>query len=409
MEKLNNMVENSLGSSKKFENHNEELFDYQLQYIDKIEQGTIIPLYEKIEGYDETFEDYLIGYTNIRQYLNEEYCKIMGDRMYSSSEERKKFDDWFDLIFNQVKLYHDKDKENYHDKVFKLYKDSLEKLSESTSKEKIYHNNDVDERFGLIHFNTTKALDEFSNFGINDGDDCISIHFTDLIEQKNKDHTVSNIFSGESLSKLAVEIIEKYPETKAVIAQSWLVDSPIGKRVGFTSAKKINDVVQDTRFWGQFIDEEGKIKKDKIQKFLNTGIPEFYITDGFIKTEDFLKKYLPKEYKGKTIKLKEISDESKKFNKDLESLSKELNDKWDSGSYDEIVTIINKNEIVSEYLNTLEGQDYLKIIKKLKEQNLDNKAIDKIDFKNKDEIMKKFDDFIKDNRSKYIEKDIIIE
>lgn len=409
MEKIQNTIENNLGSSSRFENLEEEMFDYQLQYIEKLQEGVLKPLHEKVEGYEETFLDYISEYTNFRQYLTKKYCKMMGSDMYNNKEERDKFDQWYDSVINEVILSHDADRKNYRNNIGKIFKNGFDKLIPIPEAENKYLlDSENEERSGLIHFNTAKALDEFKNFGINKGDDCISIHFKDLVQQKNKDGTVINIFSGESLSDLAVKIIEKYPQTKAIIGESWIVDSSIGKRVGLIPSKKINSVVQDSRFWGQFLDEKGKIKKDEMQKFLNTGIPEHYVTDGFIMTEDFLKKYLPKEYKGKNIKLKEITEESKKFNKDIELISKELNEKWDSSPYDEIVEILNKNEIIANYFMTPYGQDYLKILKKLKELNLDRWSIDKLDFENKDEIKKKFDDFMKNQSSQYIEKELLI-
>jgi hypothetical protein len=409
MEKINNIIESSIDSSKRFENLEEELLDYQLQYVEKLQEGIIKPLHEKTEVYKETFSDYISEYTNFRQYLTDRYCKIKGNSMYENEEERARFNQWYDSVVNEVILSHDSDVKNYRNNISKIFKNGFDKLTPIPEVDNKYLlNNENEERAGLIHFNTTKAMGEFKDFGINEGDDCISIHFKDLIQQKSKDHTVNNIFSGESLSILALKIIEKYPQTKAIIAESWLIDSAIGERVGFTPSKKIYNVVQDSRFWGQFLDGNGKIKKDEIQKFINTGIPEYYVTDGFIMTKDFLEKYLPKEYKGKTIKLKEIKEDSKKFNKDIQLLSRELNEKWNSSTYDEIFEIITRNNIIASYLKTTNGQDYLRIIKKLKEQNLDRQSIDKLDFKNKDEIKKKFDDFIKNQSTQYIDKEVVI-
>lgn len=408
MEKIQNFVENSLDSSKRFESLGEELLDYQFQYIEKLNEGALKPLHKKSEGYEESFEDYIYEYTNIRPYLTERYCKLMGEGMYKKEEERKKFNNWYDAIIKEINQNRELDGVNYRNNISKIFKINLEKLIPISEKDNLYRKDEKEERAGLIHFNTVDAMNEFKDFGIEEGDECISIHFKELINQKNNDDKVSNIFSGESLSKLAVRIVDEYPQIKAVIAQSWLVGSPIGKRVGFIVTKKIEDVVPDDRFWGQFINEKGGINKERMQKFLSTGTPEFYLSDGFIKTEDFLKKYLLKERKG-IIKLKEITESSKNFKKDVEIISTELNEKWNSSSFEEIVEIVNQNSVLAEYLKTPDGQAYLSIIKKLKELNLDRWSLDKIDIGNKIEIKDKFDKFIKEKSNKYIDKEVMIE
>lgn len=406
MEQIQNLVENSLGLSKKFENLNEELLDYQFQYIDKIEDGVLTPLCEKVEGYDESFKDYFFGYTNIRPYLGDEYYKIIGDKMYSSDEERKKFDEWFGSVFDKVKLCHDEDKKSYHDKAFKIFKDEIDKLSKLTNNKEKYNRKEINQRVGLIHFNQTRAMNEYINFGINKGDVCISIHFKDLINQKNEDNTINNIFSGNSLSKLAVEIVDKYPQTKAILVQSWIVGSPIGKRIGFTEVKKINDVVQDTRFWGQFINDKGQINKERMQKFLNSGIPDYYITDGFIKTEDFLKKYLPEDKRGK-IKLLDYSQESIKFNDEVDKIFKEIKENFDSMSYIEIVSLIRTNQQLDQYLNTEKGKEYLKMFKYMKDSGI--KSMDDLVYDNKNDIRDDLKLFIEKTKSQYIEREVFID
>jgi hypothetical protein len=405
MEKIQNFVENNIGSSKRFENLNEELLDYQFQYIDKIEDRTITPLYEKDEDYEETFKDYLYGYTNIRPYLSDEYYKIIGDKMYSSEGERKKFDEWFDSVFNQVKLSHDEDKKSYHDKAFKIFKDEIDKLSKLVNNKEKYNKKEIDQKIGLIHFNQTEAMNEYTKFGINEGDDCISIHFKDLIKQKNEDNTINNIFSGDSLSKLAVEIVNKYPQTKAILVQSWIVGSPIGKRIGFTETKKINDVVQDTRFWGQFINDKGQINKERMQKFLNTGIPDYYITDGFIKTEDFLKKYLPNKNRG-IIKLKDLSSKAKKFREDINKISRETKEKWETCSFEELFSIINRNPIMADFYKTEDGQRHREMCKSMKESGF--KSADDFDYKNKEEIIDKYLKYLEKFEDNYIEREVFI-
>lgn len=111
--------------------------------------------------------------------------------------------------------------------------------------------------------------DEFKNFGIDEMDTCLEIHFEDLFSQKQKIMRLPIFFSQKSLyPQLAVDIVAKeYTEAKFIVGRSWLVGSPIGKRIGFDTF--YNDYVSynSGRFWGQFINENGQIKKEKYKSF----------------------------------------------------------------------------------------------------------------------------------------------
>lgn len=405
MEKFNNNIENAIDSSSRFENLKRELLDYQLQYVDKLEGGELKPLHEKVDGIDESFKDYLYECTDIRSYLTDEYCKVIGNEMYHNENERDKFNNWFDSIFSEILKSHSADKMNYRKNINEIFKNGFSKLISIPESENKYLKIDEEqERAGLIHFNLIRAMEEFSSYGINKGDECISIHFKDLIDQKKKDSSINNIFSNDSLSVLSVKIIDEYPQTKAVIAQSWLVDSPIGKRLGFTPSKRINEVVQDTRFWGQFINENGEIDKLRINDFLKTGVPKYFITDGFIKTEDFLKKYLPKEKRG-NLKLKELSEESKIFREEKENILGSIYFNFSKLSYYDIEKKL-KDSIIGYFFKTNDGIEFLTYIKKAKDMNLENFG----DLRDERliELQQKTRIFFKQKENIYTEKEVYI-
>ena len=406
MEKIQNILESSIDKSKRFESLKRELLDYQLQYVNKLENGELKPLHEKVDGAEESFEDYIYECTDIRSYLTDEYCKIVGMEMYHNEKERDKFNNWFDSIFSEILKSHSLDKKNYRNDIDRIFKNGFDKLVPILESENKYLKpDDEQERAGLIHFNSTRAMDEFSSYGISNGDDCISVHFKDLIDQKKKDSSINNIFSNDSLSVLAVKIIDEYPQTKAVIAQSWLVDSPVGKRLGFTPSKRINEVVQDTRFWGQFVNENGEIDKIRINDFLKTGIPKYFITDGFIKTEDFLKKYLPKNRRG-NLKLKELSDESKIFRSEKDNILESIFLNFKKLSYGEIEKKL-KDSIIGYFFDTDDGIELLTYIKKAKDLDLENFG----DLKDEKlfELQQKSRIFFGKKENVYTEKEVFIE
>lgn len=81
---------------------------------------------------------------------------------------------------------------------------------------------------------------------------------------------------------------------------------------------------------------------------------------GFIKIEDFLKKYLPKEKRGVVI-LKEYTKEAK-FKKDYYLIRKEINENLFNLSNEEILSFLNKNQELADYFNTQNGKDYLSLL-----------------------------------------------
>jgi hypothetical protein len=216
---------------------------------------------------------------------------------------------------------------------------------------------------------------------------------------------VSNIFSGQSLEKIACEIVDKYQYIKAIIGKSWLIDSPIGKRVGFTKYDQ-DSTLRNGGFWGQFINEKGQINKERIKKFLETGEADYYVSMGFIKTEDFLRKYLPKDRRG-WIKLENRTKEASEFIKDFNDIFKEINTKFTDLSFEDILLIMNRNIIFSNYLKTNEGKKILDMFKKTKELKV--KSLDDLEFEGKDEIREKLKEFIKKSGSIYINKEVFID
>ncbi len=425
MEKIKNIIENNGDNSRRFESVEEELLDFQFQYIEKLEKGKLQEIKndnleesgncyvkeqkEAEDSLNTSFEKNLFKYTNLSHDLNKEYYK----RVENNYENVKNFDEWFKNILFQINNDYLKNK-NWKDNVGNIIKENLDKIGPILPEEnKEKDNNDGQqnrrEKVGLINFNLSET-GELENFGINKKDKCLNIHFKNLFSQKKENNNINNIFSGESLPQLAVEIIKKYPDVKAIIGRSWLINSPIAKRIGFQVFHNYDIANHSGSFWGQFINEKGEINKERMKKFLNTGVPEFLPAAGFIKIEDFLKKYLPRENRG-IIKLKEITEESKKFKKDIDLLRKDLDEKWENLSFDEIILLMNSNSTLADYLKTNDGQDFLNLLKKLKESNLGRslRNIDNIDFENKYEIKKKFDDFLKIHSSKFIEKEVLID
>ena len=280
--------------------------------------------------------------------------------------------------------------------------------------------NDLDElsnkkenKCGLISFDFDKIgdpknIEKLNALGLNSYDDYINIHFKSLFEQKMKDPSVNINQMHESLSLLADRIIDEYPQTKAIIGRSWIMDSVVGKRLKFKIFDKHEgSVFSSSGFWGQFIDENGYIKKDEMNEFLSTGEAKFYPTEALMIIEDFLKEYLPENRKiNGYVKLMEYTDEAKKFSKEIDEILFKINKDFKILSYDEVVKMVRSNKIVSDYLDTENGQEFLKMFKQLKDSGL--KSMDDLIYEDKDRIKNNFNSFLNKHKSESIEKEVFI-
>ncbi|ETB63928.1 TPA: hypothetical protein DIC38_01645 [Candidatus Nomurabacteria bacterium] len=387
----------NIDNSRRFESVREEVFDYQLQYVEKLYSGEFKQKIEK----DKDIGDLVMDFSYLKRVIYDECLKRIPN---FEKMKKDKIDQIIGyttgVISRQINDSYLKDKKQWKYNIKEISLENLNKIGPEINK--------LPEKSGpsagLIHFNV-KGYEELEKFGISDMDDCLEIHFEELYKQKEKDSNLKSIFSGDSLSILASKIVDEYPQVKAITANSWLVDSPIGKRIGFIVSGRKEQVSGNEGFWGQFIDENGKLNKERMNKFIKTGIPDFYTSKGFIKTEDFLKKYLPKEKRGNII-LKEISEESKEFRKYVEFISKEIDEKWDTLSYEEICDLFYKNEAVYNYLQTDKGKRYLEMLKKAKELKINK--LDNFVYDYKDDIKNDLRDFIKQKSNEYIEKEIFI-
>ena len=408
MEKFKSIIESSIDNSKNFDNIEEELLYYQLEYFERVEKGIIKPLHEKTENSDESMESYIYESSEYVEYLTNEYRKKRGDGMFKNEDERKSFEGWKGNILKEIIDDYKSGNKKWRETAILKIQNSLKELELNLNKE-TEENKEKDEytkKAGLIDFNMTSSMDDYNDFGIREGDDCISIHFPNLFTQKDKNEEIVNIFSGESLSKLAVRIVEEFPQTKAILAQSWMVGSPVGKRVGFFVYREHKDqVVGGGRFWGQFIDENGEIKDDDMKNFLETGIPKYYLSEGVIKTEDFLTKYLPKEKKG-IIKLKEISPESKSFREEIDKTVKIIKNNWVTLSFEDIFSLVNKNPFLANFYKTEDGEKHKKMLLEFKKSGCE--SMHNFVYDHKEDINNKLNEYINSYKYNYVEKEVFI-
>jgi hypothetical protein len=227
----------------------------------------------------------------------------------------------------------------------------------------------------------------------------------DSLFEKKYENPEINIFSSKSLEKLALKIVDEFPETKVIIGQSWLLDTPIAERIGFKIYRKKDSIGQGPSFWSQFINSKGQLDSKRVNKFLETGIPPYRVAIGFIKTEDFLRKYLPKERKGKIL-LKEIDPNFnlKKLEENMLSL-KEVGKMWDYSNEEELRKFLSQNELFIKFNESQRGKGFLDFLLREKRKNIKKEDLDK------DKKIHKYNDLLQEfiKEEKFINKEVIIE
>lgn len=214
------------------------------------------------------------------------------DEKFNSSNKN------IDAVFNAIekKKIFLSEKLSYFDK-----KDS----SDKSLKLKLFSNEYVN---GLEN-GKGKIFKNLENFGFSRFDKLIELHVGDFY--KKEDKTLGQELIKEDLENIARYIVNNNPKIAGVIGRSWLLDTPIAKNIGFTVTEDERPQ-NDLSCWLQFVDKNGEISKKRFDSFLESGKLPFNSKIGFIKTEDFLKRYLPEELRGK-INLMEIdkTDEEK--------------------------------------------------------------------------------------------------
>lgn len=159
----------------------------------------------------------------------------------------------------------------------------------------------IENRAGIIDFNSLKEpyIPDISQIeaalrkeGFSELDGFLQIH---LPSQFGAETKINPRTIKESLTSLAEKIIDKHPETHAVIAVSWLLSHPIFQR--FIKMKIIGE---GSINWRQLIGNNGQIEQARVKEFFSTGRMPYRNLIGYIPVEKFLQEYLPAERRGES-------------------------------------------------------------------------------------------------------------
>lgn len=97
------------------------------------------------------------------------------------------------------------------------------------------------------------------------------------------------------LHEIAKSIVNNYPDSQAIVGMSWLLDSPVAHRIGFTVLEGVETDEDTIALRGQLISSDGTINRERSQMYIETGKLPYKMRFGYIPTNEFLSRYLNTE------------------------------------------------------------------------------------------------------------------
>jgi hypothetical protein len=170
----------------------------------------------------------------------------------------------------------------------------------------------------------------------------------------------------DSFAAIASLVVDKHPEANGIIGRSWLLDRPaVRKLTGF-------EIIGEGRpNWLQFIDESGQINRERLAEMAESGELPFKNLIGVIRTEDFLRRFLPKERRGEII-LKEVDPAWREryggLRGKVQAEGQRFAQAWDGGKIMDEAGLSAALEAMPSFVSVLEGSDardaYLSLLRK---------------------------------------------
>lgn len=200
-------------------------------------------------------------------------------------------------------------------------------LNEETEKYQTPRNQQPPKEFaGAINYNLRAGEHGLEEYGFDPNlDQALEIHLEQLFKHPDKKLTSREIL--DSFSKLAEVIVDKFPQVKMLVAESWLMDHPLFKKLGFQITAKPSDI-RTASHWLQFVDKDGQIDQKKADELLQTGEFTYHSRVAYFPIMDFLNKYLPPDRRGKPIILKDFKPDFKRSGQEIEVEGKKFSESW---------------------------------------------------------------------------------
>lgn len=212
----------------------------------------------------------------------------------------------------------------------------------------------------LAGLNPDSRHQSLLNHGFLANDSVLEIHIKPAFRAERGKIQLGDIERG--FERVANQIVNRDRSAKAVVGCSWLMDTPIAKRLGFVQVPEAELPLNDFSTWFQFVDENGQIHQDRVNKMLETGELPFRNMLGYAPTEDFLRRYLSEERKeqGPVVLDELIPEEDADVNR-IRELTLLANKDWDqeiaqTGRVD-FDRYVEEHPVVSEIMNLYPEED----------------------------------------------------
>lgn len=398
-----------------------------LEYVNRLFSKQIPPMEQTFID-QETRQQKPIELDNLG-FLVDEYSSVLNEFIFLRSYQYRNSndDDWRkerkesrEFLIKSINEFYNADPNSWVDKTLELLEEARTKKkkfeSSSENSQNLENNNNVarpspeeisSRKIGLFKFDVSSDLREFfenTDMKVRPGEELMAIHLDPLFA-KNYGALEQDVTVKEFMQKLSLQIVDKFPQVKAVMARSWLMDTVIAEKLGFKIYKK-EKYVNTPAFWWQFVTKDGQLDKSRVTKFLETGEAPYQVATGAIDTIDFLKKYLPKEKKGMIV-LKELNPEfsAERFEKEILAARK-IRKSWDGLSVDELREKLKEIGHINElYKKAGVEKDFIEHLLELKAKGVTSKGLD--DDETMGMYIKSLTEYAKEHQ--FINKEVVIE
>ena len=285
----------------------EKILDLQLQYCQRLFEKEIPSISPSQIFKRKTFEGILCRYSNVIPSIGMAYQVRTEKYTRENKENKKEFELVKREILENIKKRYKENPETWHLEVPSLIESTINKLPKGIRKEEKHEEILTEEqkkmkleRIGIFDcaFRIANGKGNSSKCKIKKGDWFVEIHIEpsekDKIGGQKETNKESNISVSKALQIIAERINNDFPDSKAIVAHSWILDSKIAEEVGFKIVSKDKKISSRLDFWGQFVNKDGSINEKRANEFLKTGRPHHLTKLGYIPVKDFLEKYLPK-------------------------------------------------------------------------------------------------------------------
>lgn len=291
----------------------------------------------------------------------ERYTALNRKLRAARGVERKKLSEEIDDL-------HSLGGEDWRERVLALHEGMLEAESRNVAGLEPEHG-------GLMKSNLRRT-NLLKDHGVSPDEELLQIHVGDMYAVKPGE-ALGPETMRRAFADIAVSIVERYPQATVVYGDSWLMSHPIAKRLGFTRTDRTSHE-NGPHVWKQFVSAGGGLDENRVRKLLETGKPPFEPRIGFMRTEDFLRRYLPPERRGR-IELQEATPESTEISYGFEEQMSALRSAWPKLREDNIVAFFERlPELKASAQASGRGDAFVDVLREAKRRGLDLKAADSL-------------------------------